>query len=116
MGNKNLEAITGQCHCGSIQYQAQLPIVESDYCDCQGCQKATGTFEVPFVTVYVKNFKIISGQIASFRAEHGEGCDENGTWNFCPKCGTQLFWKEDQADELTILAGTLDDVGVFQSE
>ena len=116
MKKESLEAITGQCHCGSLKYKAQLPIVNSDYCDCRGCQKATGAFEVPFVAVYVKNFKIITGHIASFRADQGEGCDPDGTWNFCPKCGTQIFWKGDQADELTILAGTLDEVGVFQSE
>ncbi len=114
MSVKRFEIMTGQCHCGSLKYQAQAPVLGSDICDCRGCQKATGTFEVPYVTVYSKNFKVLSGQLASFRADQGEGCDAVGTWNFCPKCGTQIFWQGDEADELTILAGTLDDAGVYQ--
>lgn len=114
MSTQTTETITGHCHCGSIRYEAQLPILHSDYCDCAGCQKASGAFEVPFVAVYVKNFKLLAGQLASFRAQGGEGCDAEGTWNFCPRCGTQIFWKCDDADELTIFAGTLDNVDVFQ--
>ena len=115
MNQDNLEAVTGQCHCGSVKYKAQLPIVSSDYCNCLACQKATGSFEVPFVAVYADKFQILSGQIASFRADHGEGCDADGTWYFCPKCGTQIYWKEDEAEALTIFAGTLDDIRLFQS-
>jgi hypothetical protein len=115
LSHQSIDTITGQCHCGSVRYEAQLPILNSDFCDCLGCQKATGAFEVPYIAVYVKNFKLLSGQITTFRADGGEGCDADGTWYFCPRCGTQLFWQGDEADELTILAGTLDEVDVFQS-
>ena len=34
--------ITGQCHCGRVKYRVQGPVVKCSYCDCGGCQRATG--------------------------------------------------------------------------
>lgn len=68
----------------------------------------------PFVTVKRGGFKITAGTPTVFRAVCGEKCDINGAWNFCPKCGTQLFWLADKGDEVDIFAGTFDDPSVFK--
>ena len=108
------QKISGQCHCGSIKYEASEPIIKCSYCDCRGCQKATGTLKAPFVTVQRAGFKVTAGQPAEFRAKSGGKCDCQGIWCFCQKCGTQVYWKGDKGDELDIFAGTLDDTKVFQ--
>ena len=104
-----VELITGQCHCGSIQYEAQGPIIKSSTCDCPGCKRATGTLQAPFVTVARDGFQLTQGEPSEFRAESGERCDAYGTWHFCPECGTHIFWKGDEGGELDLFAGTLDD-------
>lgn len=106
--------MTGQCHCGNVKYKAQGPIVKSSYCDCRGCQRATGTLKAPFVTVLRSGFRITAGEPSRFRADSGEACDAHGEWTFCPECGTQVFWKGDTGNELDLFAGTLDDTTVFQ--
>jgi hypothetical protein len=111
-----METIKGQCHCGYIKYEAQGPVVKCSYCDCRGCQKATGTFKAPFVTVLREGFRIIGAEPTKFRAESGDRCDAHGTWNFCPKCGTQIFWKGNQGNELDLFAGTLDNMSLFRVE
>jgi hypothetical protein len=116
MSEQTVEPMVGHCHCGSIRYEAQPPIVKSSYCDCPGCQRATGTFKAPFVTVYQKGLSVISGEPSSFRADSGVMCDAHGAWYFCSKCGTQVFWKPDRGDELDIFAGTLEDTNLFQPE
>ena len=108
--------IPGRCHCGAIQYEAQAPIVKSSYCDCRGCQRASGTLQAPFVTVKRAGFKIVAGTPSEYRAPSGEKCDAAGTWHFCAKCGTQIYWQSDQGDELDIFAGTLDDTSLFQPQ
>lgn len=113
MGEQTLESIMGQCHCGGIRYEAQPPIVKSSYCDCPGCQRATGTFKAPFITVYPKQFSIVSGEPSSFRAESGVLCDGHGVWHFCPVCGTPVFWLSDRG-QVDIFAGTLNDTALFQ--
>ena len=108
------QKITGQCHCGNIKYETAGPIIKCSYCDCLGCQKATGTLKAAFVTVQWAKFKVTAGQPAEFRSNSGAKCDRHGVWHFCPKCGTQVFWKGDKGEELDIFAGTLDNTKLFQ--
>lgn len=108
------QKITGQCHCGNIKYEAAGPIIKCTYCDCCGCRRATGTLKAPFVTVHRAKFKVTAGHPVEFRATSGAKCDCHGVWHFCPKCGTQVFWKGDKGEELDIFAGTLDDTTLFQ--
>jgi hypothetical protein len=108
--------ITGHCHCGQIKYAAQEPILKSSTCDCSGCQRATGTFHAPFVTVLRNNFAVTAGQPARFHATAGEGCDAAGAWFFCSQCGTHIYWLADQGRELDIFAGSLDDKSLYQAK
>lgn len=108
------QKISGQCHCGNIKYQATGPIIKSSYCDCRGCQRASGTLKVPYVTFSRSNVKVIEGELSEFKANGGEKCDCHGVWLFCPKCGTQIFWKANKGEELDVFAGTLDDTSLFQ--
>jgi hypothetical protein len=105
--------LTGRCHCGQITYEAQGPIVNQSYCDCQGCKRATGALRVPFVTVLRKNLKI-TGEPKTFRSQSGAKCDAHGVWLFCPNCGTHLFWQNNEGDHMDIFVGTLDDPTIFQ--
>lgn len=108
------ERIAGRCHCGHVRYEAQRPIVKCSYCDCRGCQRATGTFKAPFVTVLRTKFKVTAGKPKAFRAASGKKCDAHGVWHFCPKCGSQVFWKAHRGKELDIFAGTLDNTKLFR--
>jgi len=111
---KAVSRMTGRCHCGHVTYEARGPIVKCSYCNCRGCQRATGTLKAPFVTVSRKAFRVTAGKPTPFRAASGVKCDAHGVWHFCPKCGTQVFWKGDRGNELDIFAGTLDNTALFQ--
>ena len=106
--------VTGQCHCGQITYEAEDPNLSVGYCDCRGCQKATGTLRAPFVHVNRAGFRTTKGDPKAFRAASGDKCDAGGVWHFCSDCGTQLFWKGDRGDEIAIFAGTLDDASLLK--
>ena len=108
------EPITGQCHCGHIKYEAQGPVVDSNHCNCRGCQRATGSLRSAILVVPRAGFKIVSGKISSFRAKDGVKCDKHGIWYFCPKCGSQVYWKPDRGQVFDIFAGTLDDLTIFK--
>lgn len=108
--------VTGQCHCGAITYEAEEVNLRCEYCDCRGCQRATGTLKAPFVHVNQAGLHVIKGDPKGFRAAAGEKCDAGGGWQFCPDCGTQLFWKGDRGDEVAIFAGTLDDISLLEGK
>lgn len=108
------DPMTGQCHCGHVKYEAQGPVIDSNYCNCRGCQRATGNLKAAILIVPREGFKIVSGKTSSFRAKAGVKCDKHGTWYFCPKCGSQVYWKGDKGTVFDIFAGTLDDLSLFK--
>ncbi len=110
------EVTKGQCHCGYVKYQVQGPVLSHNYCSCRGCQKATGTLKVPFAVVAKASFAVTAGKPSSYRSDSGVKCDAQGVWNFCPKCGTQVFWVGDRGDTVDIFAGTLNNTALFQPE
>jgi len=112
--HEDAKPITGQCHCGQVKFKAEGPVVKCSYCDCRGCQRATGTLKAPYVTVLRSAFTLTAGAPASFRSASKAKCDCHGVWFFCSNCGTQLFWKADKGTELDLLAGTLDDPSIFK--
>jgi hypothetical protein len=114
MKDEATKTITGQCHCGQVKYQAKGAVIKSSYCDCRGCQRATATLKAPFVTVLRADFTITAGKPTEYRCDSKAKCDVNGEWNFCPKCGTQVFWKGHKGKELDIFAGTLHNTALFQ--
>ena len=115
MEGTETKMITGQCHCGAIQYEAQGPVLRQGICQCRGCQRATGGLWSPSVGVAQESFRIKAGTPTQFQASSNEACD-SGTWNLCSKCGSQLFWTNAAGTELAIFAGTLDDTRLFRQE
>jgi len=112
---KAAQMITGQCHCGSVKYEAQGPILRQGSCSCRGCQKATGALTSPNVGVPMETFKITSGTPTVFKASSGVACD-TGVYHFCNQCGSQLYWIDAAKTEIAIFAGTLDDTSLFKTE
>ena len=106
--------ITGRCHCGYITYEAGGAQAKSDDCECRGCQRASGSLKAQYIIVAPAAVKITGGEPAEFRAKSGVECDAWGVWQFCPKCGSPVFWKSNRGDQIDIFAGTLDDSRTYK--
>jgi hypothetical protein len=106
--------ITGRCHCGYITYEADAAGAKFDDCECRGCQRASGSLKAQYVIVRPAALKITTGTPSEFRANSTAECDLVGVWEFCPKCGTHVFWKSNKGDQIDIFAGTLDDPRVYK--
>ena len=115
MSDQNAVLLTGQCHCGSVKYEAQGPITREGVCTCRACQRATGALESPNVGVNSAGFTITSGIPSKFVSESNEDCD-SGTFYFCNRCGTQLYWTDAGETEIAIFAGSLDNTYLFTGE
>lgn len=106
--------LTGRCHCGNISYEVNGEIIDTNYCYCRACQRASGTLRVPFVTVRPGDFVLKSGKPSIYISQSEDMCDINGKWYFCPNCGTHIYWESYYNGDLTIFAGTFDDTEVFK--
>jgi len=80
---------TGQCACGSIQFEFDTDPTFVAVCHCLDCKRASGGEAATFFGVPESDFTLISGRPKAFHyiAQTGKGLDRN----FCPDCGSRVF-------------------------
>lgn len=93
---------TGSCLCGAVRFKTSGALRGVVYCHCSQCRKQTGHF-------YAAT-NVLDSDIAI------EGGD-NITWfkaspaarrGFCATCGSALFWKHEDEDKISVMAGSFD--------
>ena len=95
-------AQTGSCLCGEVHFEINQELDGVHACHCTMCRKTTGHFLVG-TTVNVDNL--------NFTKEAGVTWYRSSDFAqraFCKFCGSQLFYKADNSDRLTLMAGLLD--------
>jgi len=81
--------IDGRCHCGSIQYEAEIDPEGVYVCHCTDCQSISGS---PFrwaVSVPAEKFKLLADEPKTYAK-----VSESGTTShqlFCPNCASPLY-------------------------
>lgn len=94
--------LTGQCHCGAIQYQVADALSHKTVCHCTMCRGTTGAPCVAWFTVARADFRLLQGAPVHYRAS------AHATRSFCSACGTQLLFVDDATpDELDVTTCSL---------
>jgi hypothetical protein len=97
------KAVAGGCYCGKVRYRANRVSAEVTECHCSQCRKQSGH---RYATTGTKAGDVeIDGaeNITWFRSSPGA---ERG---FCSTCGSTLFWRSLDDDEMAILAASIDE-------
>jgi hypothetical protein len=96
------ETHQGSCLCGKVRYKMTGPLRPVVACHCTQCRKQSGHF---YAATNVANDRLkITGEehirwySASASARRG----------FCGHCGSALFWKPEDQDYTSVLAGSID--------
>jgi hypothetical protein len=95
--------VAGQCACGAVRFTlaGQLrPVVN---CHCHRCRRISG-HHVAATSADLDQIDLApTDQLSWYEASAGV------FYGFCAKCGSSLFWKNDnEPDRWSIGAGTLD--------
>jgi len=105
---------TGQCLCGSVKYEVEIPekSLYAGLCHCKDCQRYTGTAFASSLMV-PKAGMILTGELKFYGKETERGSImERG---FCSNCGSNVLCRSDAWDDQYVLsAGTLDDPSVYK--
>lgn len=114
-GERGARVVTGQCLCGRVTYVVEGPILDCNYCDCRGCQRASGALKTPWVVMPRAGLKV-TGEVARIRGDKAryDRCEEHGERTFCPHCGSNVFWLGDRGETVDLTAGCLDDPSLFK--
>ncbi len=92
----------GSCLCGGVEYSVEGALRPVIYCHCKQCQRTSGHF-VAATACALSNLNLISEETlrwydSSSKAQRG----------FCKACGSNLFWRPIDGEQISIMAGTLD--------
>jgi hypothetical protein len=77
---------TGECFCGSIQYQIDGMLYDARSCHCSRCRKAFSSQASCYALVDPHTFRWLKGSelLSSYESQPGFGLQ------FCSKCGSTL--------------------------
>ena len=94
--------LTGGCLCGSVRYEAGVPLRPVIICHCRQCARWSGhvvaATSVPNTRLKLRSDRHLKWYRSSKLARRG----------FCGNCGSSLFWRPDNEDRTSLMAGTLD--------
>ncbi len=96
-------ALEGGCLCGAVRYRVEAGEIDSAYCHCRMCQRATGAPAVPWFTVDGSRFSYTSGKPRIYRSS------SKAVREFCGTCGTPLVFRPDDDPRVDVTNATLDD-------
>lgn len=104
------EVRTGSCSCRAVRFTTSGPLRGIVYCHCTQCRKQSGHF---FAATNVSDDRIAIEGTDSITWYRGSEAARRG---FCRLCGSVLFWKHDELDTISIMAGAFDNPSGLQAE
>jgi hypothetical protein len=104
---------TGGCMCGAIRYECSTEPILMGLCHCRDCQRATGTAYAAAILV-PRDAVSIAGEVKYYDVIGDSGKIVGR--GFCPNCGSRLFGARENADFISIQAGSLDDPSWFEPQ
>jgi len=93
---------SGGCQCGAVRFHIDGELGRASICHCRMCQKATGGFYAPLVSVKLADLVWTRGKPARFASSN------KVRRGFCQDCGTPLTF-EWSAEEIDLSIGAFDD-------
>ena len=93
---------SGSCLCGAVHFTVRDMDRDVICCHCSQCRKQTG--------LYYASTRCADDQLDVSGGENVTWyqSSEKGRRGFCAKCGSALFWKYGDTDEIMIQAGSFD--------
>lgn len=92
----------GGCLCGRISYRISGEIRGVINCFCSQCRKTSGHY-VAAVRCALEQFELIGDDTLTWYDS-----SNSARRGFCSKCGSSLFWKPNQGNTISVMAGTLE--------
>jgi len=109
------KAFTGGCACAAIRYEIAGEPVFMNHCQCQDCQRRSGTGHGSYLSFMGRKDVKLEG-----KAAHCDVVADSGnvkTHAFCPACGSPVYLTyAAMPDVITVHAASLDDPGRFKPQ
>ena len=101
MSLDNRPAYSGGCQCGAVRFHIEGALGDPSVCHCRMCQKASGNFYLPLVSVRDAKLEWTRGAPKKFRSSN------HVFRGFCGDCGTPLTYEA--PDGMALAIGAFDE-------
>jgi len=81
--------VDGSCHCGDVQFEAEIDPKRVGICHCTDCQVFSGSAFRMAVMVAGADFHLRKGEAAVYEKRAESGAQRHLA--FCRRCGTHLY-------------------------
>ena len=81
--------IDGACHCGHIEYEAEIDPEDVGICHCTDCQTLSGSAFRTFALTRKGSFKLLAGEPKIYVKTSESGAER--IQSFCTNCGTPIY-------------------------
>ncbi|WP_438851169.1 GFA family protein [Brevundimonas nasdae] len=99
-------SVAGRCLCGGVRFTA-TPQGGMHACHCEACRKISGGVSL---SVDCGDSVVVEGEVASYASS------EWAERQFCPTCGSGLFWRLRAGGMTMVSVQAFDDPGAFVFE
>ena len=95
---------SGGCLCGQVRYQVDAAPLNTEYCHCSMCRRASGAPVLGFASFPASALVWLAGAPREY-------VSSPGAWRgFCPNCGGALTFRSTEGPaRIAITLGSLDD-------
>lgn len=109
------EVVTGGCLCGAVRYRCVGRPDSVGLCQCERCQRQSGSAFLIAMVFAKKNVTIEQGDLQVFKAVADDG--SSLARHFCPRCGSSVMVTLDRYPQIrSMMGGTVDDKSHIQPE
>ena len=98
MSLDNRPVYSGGCQCGAVRFHVEGTLGDASICHCRMCQKASGNFYLPLVSVRQAKLTWTRGEPKRFKSSNF------AHRGFCGDCGTPLTYEAPDGVALAIAA------------
>ena len=88
--------VDGSCHCGDVQFEAEIDPKRVGICHCTDCQVFSGSAFRLSVMVADTDFHLRKGQPATYEKTAESGAQRQLV--FCSRCGTHVYGTTQNAE------------------
>ena len=96
------ESGSGRCLCGGVSFVTHGPLRPVIYCHCEQCRRTSGHF-VAASAVDARGLRLVDDTTLQWYRS-----SDSAQRGFCSRCGSNLFWKPDHGQHISIMAGCID--------
>ena len=101
MSLDNRPHYAGGCQCGAVRFRVEGKLGDASVCHCRMCQKASGNFYMPLVSVRGAHVTWTRGEPKRFQSSNA------ARRGFCADCGTPLTYEA--PDGMALAIATFDE-------